>query len=76
MQVVTRNSATDYHEVVVDWTPLPSGQDGDSEILGYQVQYKLQSSSTWRDIVLPESDFLLTQARVVDNIVKGELYDF
>jgi hypothetical protein len=76
MQPVTRNSITDYNRIVVDWVPLAVGsEDGNSEIVGYSVQYKLIGDD-WIDLVLPESEYILTTTTAVDNLIKGEEYGF
>jgi hypothetical protein len=57
MLPVTRNQNTDFNAIVVDWTALASGDDGNSQILGYNVQWKLTSAATWVDLILPEATF-------------------
>ena len=57
MLPVTRNQNTDFNAIVVDWTALASGDDGNSQILGYNVQWKLTSAATWADLILPEATF-------------------
>ena len=56
MQSVTRNAQTDFNEIVIDWVALAPSMDGNSAILGYNVQWKLASwSGVWADLILPES---------------------
>lgn len=43
MQSVTRNAQTDFNEIVIDWVALAPSRDGNSAILGYNVQWKLAS---------------------------------
>lgn len=76
MQPVSRNDLTDYNQIVIDWTALAPGDDGDSQILGYNVQWKLTSDVTWIDLVLPETSFTELQTKAVDNLVRGESYSF
>jgi len=76
MSSLIRNPETDFNEILVDWIAPTAGADGDSAILGYHVQYRLSSSETWLDVILPEADYTLTTARVVDDVVPGELYAF
>jgi hypothetical protein len=51
MAPVTRNSATTEHAIIIDWVALAAPDNGDSDIVTYNLQWdKGTSSSQWYDL--------------------------
>lgn len=77
MNQPTRDASTNPEQVVINWIPLTAPLNGDSEILGYNVQWDAGTSGmTWSDVSLPVQSYTGTQISVVDNVMQGESYQF
>ena len=55
MGVVQRNAATTEITIIIDWNALSSPNNGDSEIIAYNLQWYKTALSDWVDLygILP-----------------------
>ena len=76
MQSVLRNSATTENQIILDWSELNSPDNGDSEIIAYNLQWYKASLLSWVDLygVLPSQ--IDTQFVLTSEVVPGESYSF
>lgn len=48
MNVPIRNALTNTEEIFIDWLPITSPEDGNSEVLSYSLEYdKGTSGESW-----------------------------
>ena len=77
MSSPTRDDQTNPEQVVINWIALDAPENGDSQVLGYNVQWdKGTSGVTWSDVSLPVQSYTGTQLSVVDGVEQGESYMF
>lgn len=74
MDPVVRNSATVENSIVIDWLPLSSPANGDSEVIAYNLQWYKESQGAWVDLygVLPQQ--IDTQFTLTSEIEPGVSY--
>jgi len=74
MSAPTRDSSTTQDKIVINWLPLSSPQNGDSDVTSYNLQWF--SDGQWKNLagILPGA--ITTQFLLTSNIEREETYEF
>lgn len=74
MSAPTRDPSTTQDTIVINWLPLSSPQNGDSDVTSYNLQWF--SNDQWKGLVGILPGAITTQFLLTSNIERGNTYQF